>query len=70
MTRDKRPLRVIHCHGCDAGVLVQFADACPRCGEPNSPLQSVHNDECHACGRPVKNYTPSALAHTKERGAA
>ncbi len=59
----KAKLRVIHCHGCQKGVLVQFTSHCPCCGEPNTTSQTVSGDECAACGESVTDYTVSALAH-------
>ena len=69
MAATKAPLRVIHCHGCRKGVLVQFTSHCPRCGQVNTTLQTIHDDECHACGERVTDYTAAAIAHMQRERA-
>ena len=70
--RQKAPLRVIHCHGCDMGVLVQYNSVCPRpeCGEPNTALQVIQDRHCNACGEFVEEYTESAEAHIRKTAEA
>ncbi len=69
--RQKSPLRVIHCHGCDRGVLIQFTSECPKCGELSSPLQSVRSDyTCHACGELVDTHTLPAMVEVERQAAS
>ena len=69
--REKAPLRVIHCHGCDSGVLVQFTNKCPKCGQPFSGLQQVRSDyTCHACGELVDTLTLPAMVEVERRAAS
>lgn len=67
--REEAPLRVIHCHGCRKGVLVQFTSHCPRCGQANTTDQVVHEGRCCACDERVTDYTASAIAHMQRERA-
>ena len=68
--RQEAKLRVIHCHGCDRGELVQFTNKCPRCGQSFSDLQVIRSDyTCHACGDLVDTLTLPAMIEV-ERAAA
>ena len=69
--RQKSPLRVIHCHGCDRGELVQFSNECPKCGQTFSELQIVCSDYiCHACGELVDALTLPAIMEVERRAAS
>ena len=67
----KSPLRVIHCHGCDCGVLVQFTNECPKCGQSSSDLQLVRSDyTCNACGDLVDTLTLPAMVEVEREAAS
>ena len=69
--RQESRLRVIHCHGCDRGVLVQFTNECPKCGDRFSDLQVVRSDyTCHACGKLVDTLTLPAMIEVERRAAS
>lgn len=68
---DEAPLRVIHCHGCDRGVLAQFTNECSKCGEPFSDLQLIRSDyTCHACGELVDTLTLPAMIEVERKAAS
>lgn len=69
--RERDPLIVIHCHGCDCGVLVQESHDCPKCGHFNRTNQTIRDDyTCAACGRVVAEFTGSADAEFTRRLAS
>ena len=66
----RNPLRVIHCHGCLVGVLLQFDNACPRCDYVNTQDQRIEDDRCRTCDAFVVEYTRSAVAELDRRLAS
>lgn len=61
LERVKDPLRVIHCHGCGVGLVVQFSFDCPRCEHTNYAVQIIGTDYvCRCCGQEVDELTVSA----------
>ena len=68
--RQKHALRLIHCHGCLVGVLLQFDNTCPRCYYVNTQDQRIEDDRCRTCGAFVVEYTRSAVAELDRRLAS